>query len=106
MEIIPAKLLRIYLKEEDKYEKEPLLELIVKILKKNNVSGVTVLRGLYGHGMRGTSRIDIIRLSMNLPIVIECVEYEDKLMKILPKITDIIGENGLIHILDVEVVKK
>ncbi len=34
MEIIPAKLLRIYLKEEDKYEKEPLLELIVKILKK------------------------------------------------------------------------
>ncbi len=43
---------------------------------------------------------------MNLPIVIECVEYEDKLMKILPKITDIIGENGLIHILDVEVVKK
>ena len=43
---------------------------------------------------------------MDLPVIIECIEYEEKLVKILPELTEIIGENGIISIMDTNIVKK
>ncbi|WP_292459533.1 DUF190 domain-containing protein [Methanothermococcus sp.] len=105
MKIINAKMLKIYLKETDKYKGIALYRYILKKLKENRVAGATVLRGFCGYGIRGISEADIIRLSMDLPIIIECIEYEDKLVKILPELVEIIGENGVISITDVKVIK-
>ncbi|EHP84816.1 DUF190 domain-containing protein [Methanotorris formicicus] len=104
--MIKAKLLRIYLREGDKYRDEALYKYIIKILKENNISGATTFKGVCGYGVRGISRFDILRLSMNLPVVIECVDKEENILKVLPKITDIVGNNGLIYVMDVEVYKK
>jgi PII-like signaling protein len=104
--MIKAKLLRIYLREGDKYKDEPLYRYIIKILKENKISGATVFKGVCGYGVRGISRVDILRLSMNLPVVIECIDKEENISKILPKIMDIVEDNGLVCVMDVEIYKK
>ncbi|AEF95640.1 DUF190 domain-containing protein [Methanotorris igneus] len=104
--MIKAKLLRIYLRENDRHGDEPLYKYIIRILKENNISGATVFKGMCGYGVRGISRVDILRLSMNLPVVIECVDKEENISKVLPKIIDVVGDNGLVYVMDVEVYKK
>ncbi|MBA2839940.1 hypothetical protein HNP87_000452 [Methanococcus maripaludis] len=106
MKKISAKLLRIYLKEEDRYGKELLINSIIKTLKNNGIAGATVFKGFCGYGTRGFSRIDILRLSMNLPAVIECIDYEEKLNDIMPKLVEMVSENGLITIQDIDVFKE
>ncbi|AVB76938.1 hypothetical protein MMJJ_15670 [Methanococcus maripaludis] len=106
MKKISAKLLRIYLKEEDRYGKELLINSIIKTLKNNGIAGATVFKGFCGYGTRGISRIDILRLSMNLPAVIECIDYEEKLNDIMPKLVEMVSENGLITIQDIDVFKE
>ncbi|AEH07446.1 DUF190 domain-containing protein [Methanothermococcus okinawensis] len=106
MKILNAKMLRIYLKETDKYKGMPLYRYILKILKENGIAGATILRGFCGYGIRGISEIEVLRLSMDLPVIVECIEYEEKLLKILPMLVEIIGENGLISIMDTNIVKK
>ncbi|CAB3287604.1 conserved protein of unknown function [Methanocaldococcus lauensis] len=97
---INAKILRIFLKEGDKYEGKVMYKYIVSMLKKEGISGATVYRGIYGYGVRGISDFDIFRLSINLPVVIECVDIEENINKVLPKLYEIIKENGLIVITD------
>ncbi|ABR54495.1 protein of unknown function DUF190 [Methanococcus vannielii SB] len=105
MKELNAKLLRIYIKEEDKYGKEPLINLIIKTLKTNEISGATVFKGYCGFGTRGFSRADILRLSMNLPVVIECIDYEEKLEKVMPKIVELVSENGIISLQEIHIFK-
>ncbi|WP_421077317.1 DUF190 domain-containing protein [Methanothermococcus sp. Ax23] len=106
MKIMNAKMLRIYLKETDKHEGMPLYRYILKKFKENEIAGATVLRGFCGYGVRGISEIDVVRLSMDLPVIIECIEYEEKLVKLLPELTEIIGENGIISLIDASIIKK
>ena len=81
--MIPADglLLRIFVNEGDRHEKQPLYEWIVTQAKAQGLAGATVLRGLMGFG--ANSRIihtfKIERLSENLPIVIEIVDGQDKI---------------------------
>jgi len=88
-----GQLLRILIGENDKYENQPLYEWIVRKAKKSGLAGATVLRGLEGFGAH--SRVHtakILRLSSDLPIVIEIVDTHEKIAQFLPSIDDAITE--------------
>ena len=88
-----AVLLRIFIGESDRYEGKPLYKYLVEMFKKEGLAGATVLRGIYGFGE--TSRIhttSILRLSTDLPIVIEVVDKKEKIEKVKPRLMEIIGE--------------
>jgi len=98
-----GKLLRIFIGENDKYEGRPLYEWIVKEARECGLAGATVLRGLEGFGAQ--SRLHtakILRLSSDLPIVVEIVDSEEKIESFLPRIDDAVSE-GLATVERVEV---
>src|SRR5205823_9387784 len=80
-----ALLLRIFIGESDRWEHQPLYEAIVLAAREAHLSGATVLRGPMGFGK--SSRLHtakILRLSMDLPLVIEIVDSEEKIQAFLP----------------------
>ena len=82
-----AVLLRIFLGESDRYEHRPLYEAIVLKAREMHLAGATVLRGPMGYGH--SSRLHtakILRLSEDLPLVIEIVDAEEKIQGFLPVI--------------------
>ena len=89
-------LMRIHIGERDKYHGKPLYEAIVELLRARHYAGATVLRAVMGFGATAHLRTDRIEvLSLDLPIVIECVETEEKITAILPEIDGMI-DGGLI----------
>ncbi len=98
-----GKLLRIFIGESDKHESLPLFEWIVRKAREEGLAGATVLRGLEGFGAH--SRLHtakILRLSSDLPIVVEIVDTAEKIESFLPLVDDVIGE-GLATVEKVEV---
>jgi uncharacterized protein len=96
-------LLRIFIGESDRYEGVPLYEWIVRQARTHGLAGATVLRGLEGFGAH--SRIHtakILRLSTDLPLVIEIVDTREKIEAFLPAIDGAIGE-GLATLEKVEI---
>jgi PII-like signaling protein len=91
-----GKLLRIFLGEMDKHDHRPLYEVIVLKAREIGLAGSTVLRGVQGFG--AVSRIihtaKILRLSEDLPIVIEIVDSEEKIRSFLPIIDKLFEETG------------
>jgi PII-like signaling protein len=99
----PALLARIYIGEADHHDGRPLYQAIVEHLRGRGIAGVTVLRGIEGYGAKShlhTTRI--LRLSEDLPILIEVVDQEDRLRAILPEL-DAMVPDGLITLEKVEV---
>ena len=89
-------LMRIHIGERDKYKGRPLYQEIIELLRKRHYAGATVLRAIMGFGASARLRTDRIEvLSLDLPIVIECVETEDKIRAVLPELDQMIG-GGLI----------
>ena len=89
-------LMRIHVGERDKYQGKPLYEAIVELLRSKHYAGATVFRAIMGFGATARLRTDRIEvLSLDLPVVIECVETEEKISAILPEIDRMI-EGGLI----------
>lgn len=98
-----GKLLRIFIGEDDKHEKIPLYEWIVRKAREEELAGATVLRGLEGYGAH--SRLHtakVLRLSNDLPVVIEIVDTAEKIEAFLPLIDAVITE-GLATVEKVEV---
>jgi PII-like signaling protein len=98
-----GKLLRIFIGEDDRHEGVPLYEWIVRRAREEGLAGATVLRGLEGFGAH--SRLHtakILRLSSQLPIVVEIVDSEEQIEAFLPVIDAAIGE-GLATLEKVEV---
>jgi len=97
------RLLRIFIGESDTHEGRPLYEAIVLAVRRDGLAGATVLRGIEGFGK--SSRLHtahILRLSEDLPIVIECVDTVEKIEGILPKLDTMIGD-GLVTMERVDV---
>ncbi|MGH9378810.1 MAG: DUF190 domain-containing protein [Terriglobia bacterium] len=97
-------LMRVYIGEGDKWSGKPLYQVIVELFRKENFSGVTVLRGIGGYG--STSRYHtekILRLSQDLPIVIETVETAEQIERVLPRLDEMVG-GGLITLENVRVI--
>ncbi|MFQ5515065.1 MAG: DUF190 domain-containing protein [Myxococcota bacterium] len=98
-----GKLLRIFVGESDKHQGVPLYEWIVRKAREQGLAGATVLRGLEGFGAHSRLHTTkILRLSTDLPVVIEIVDTEQKIEAFLPAIDGAIGE-GLATIERVEV---
>jgi PII-like signaling protein len=98
-----ARLLRIFIGESDTHDGRPLYQAIVETLRREGLAGATVLRGIEGFGK--SSRLHtahILRLSEDLPIVIECVDTDDKIEAVLPALDDMIGD-GLVTLERVDV---
>jgi uncharacterized protein len=98
-------LLRIYIGESDKYEKQPLYEWIITQAKAKGLAGATVLRGLMGFGAntRVIHTFKIERLSEDLPIIIELVDVADKIEAFLSFIEQHIHSGLLVTMEKVEV---
>jgi uncharacterized protein len=97
-------LMRIHIGESDKWHGKPLYEAIVEMLRKEGFSGVTVLRGVAGYGGSSVYHTDkILRLSQDLPIVLEIVETTERIEQILPRL-DAMVEGGLITLEKVRVI--
>ena len=89
-------LMRIFIGEGDKFGGRPLHEVLVELLKKERFHGATVLRGVAGFGASSTMHTDkVLRLSLDLPLIIEVVETEEAIQAILPDLDEMIG-GGLI----------
>ena len=80
-------LMRIHIGERDKHHGRPLYEAIVLLLRERGFAGATVLRGIMGFGASaGIHAEKVLRLSLDLPLVVECVETEEKIQAILPEL--------------------
>jgi PII-like signaling protein len=100
-----AKLLRIFIGEGDKWHHKPLYEAIVSKARELHIAGATVLRGPMGFGKRSRLHtVKILRLSEDLPIVIEIVDTEEKINALLPHIDEMV-EEGLVTLETVHVIK-
>jgi hypothetical protein len=98
-----AQLLRIFIGESDRSAGKPLYEAIVLAAREAGLAGATVLRGLEGFGAR--SRIHtarILRLSEDLPIVVEIVDRAERIAGFLPRLDAMVGE-GLVTLETVQV---
>jgi len=99
-----AQLLRIFVGEDDRHGGKPLFQAIVELARKEGLAGATVTKGVAGFG--ANSRIhtsSILRLSEDLPIIIEIVDEAEKIAKVLPAFDSMIGE-GLITLEKVRVI--
>ena len=97
-------LMRIHIGESDKWHGKPLHEAIVGVLRKEGFSGVTVLRGVAGYGGSSVYHTDkLLRLSQDLPIVLEVIESQERIDQILPRLDDMV-DGGLITLEKVRVI--
>jgi PII-like signaling protein len=100
-----AFLLRVFIGESDHYHGKPLYEQIVINARELNLAGATVLRGIMGFG--ADSRIHtakLLELSVDLPMVIEIVDTEDNINKLMPFIDETVKE-GLVTLEKMRVIK-
>ncbi|HWP82180.1 MAG TPA: DUF190 domain-containing protein [Bacteroidota bacterium] len=100
-----ALLLRVFIGESDQYQGKPLYEQIVAKARELNLAGATVLRGIMGFG--ADSRIHtakLLELSVDLPMVIEIVDTEENINKLMPFIDETVKE-GLVTLEKMRVIK-
>ncbi|NMC73618.1 MAG: DUF190 domain-containing protein [Geobacteraceae bacterium] len=98
-------LMRIFIGENDKYGRKPLYEALIDFLIEQGFAGATVLRGVAGFGAHSIYHTDkILRLSSDLPLIVEVVASKEKLEKAMPTIDEMMG-GGLITMETVNVVR-
>lgn len=101
----PGTLLRIFVDEEDRYNGKPLYMALVDELKAAGFTGATVLKGIEGYGIHKTLHTArTFDMSTNLPILIEVIEEEAKVMALLPTLRAMIDE-GLLTLENLELVR-
>jgi PII-like signaling protein len=99
-----AELLRVFIGDSDRHHHRPLYEAIVEAARERHLAGATVLRGYLGFGAH--SRIHtakILRLSEDLPIVVEIVDAPEKIADFLPVLDEMMGE-GMVTLEPVSVI--
>lgn len=100
-----AKMLRVYVDEDDKWEGEPLSEAIVKRLRMMDVAGATVYRGIMGYGAQHrVHKSGFLGMSHNLPVMISTIDTDEKIRRAISALDEMVDE-GLIVLSDVEVIK-
>jgi PII-like signaling protein len=98
-------LMRIFIGEQKKHGHKPLYQAIVEMLRKEKLAGATVLRGITGFGAKSHLRsANLLALSQDLPMVVECVDTKENIDRIMPKIDEMVSE-GLVTLEKVEVIR-
>lgn len=99
-----CKLVRVFIGDSDTWHGAPLYEAIVKRMREEGIAGATVVRGIEGYG--ATSHLHtarILRLSEDLPLVVEIVDTAEHVDRILPMLDEMVGD-GLVTTERVQVV--
>lgn len=97
-------LMRVHIGESDKWEGKPLYQALVELFRREGFYGVTVLRGVGGFGASARYHTEkILRLSQDLPIVLELVEYHERIERLLPQLDKMIA-GGLVTMEKVRVI--
>ena len=100
-----GQLLRIYLGEQDKWHHQPLYEAIVLKAREMGLAGATVLRGPMGFGANShLHTAKILRLSEDLPVLIEIVDKEDRIATFLPELDKMFGD-GLVTLEKIHIIR-
>ena len=101
----PAKLLRIFMGEADKWDGEPLYDAIIKRLRMMDILGATVYRGILGYGVKGeTHKGHFLHISQDLPIMISVIETPEKVQEAIAIIEGMM-QDGLIVTSDVDMIR-
>lgn len=104
LERLKGKVMSIYLGEADKHGHKPLYRELVETLHRLGVRGATVTRGIEGYGRAGHIHLaSVLRLSEDLPVVVQVLESEEKIKEILPVVEGLL-QDGVIAIQDAELV--
>lgn len=91
-----GKLLRIFVGETDKWHGQPLYQAIVELARKEGMAGATALKGFMGFGRKSHMHTaKILRMSEDLPIIIEMVDGQEKIDRFLPHLDEMVKE-GLV----------
>ncbi len=99
-----AELLRIFIGESDRVHGRPLYEVIVEEARRRGMAGATVLRGLMGFGAHSRMHTaKILRLSEDLPMIIEIVDKPERIAEFLPELDKMIDE-GLVTLERVRII--
>ena len=100
-----AKLMRIYIGENDKWRDKPLYQALVESLRANDIAGVTVYQGILGYGAnRRIHQQKTLNLSHDHPIMLSIVDAEEKLLAFAPVLDDMVKQ-GLVVLSDVDIIK-
>ncbi len=100
-----GQLLRIFVGESDQWEGKPLYEAIIFKAREMGIAGATMLRGLMGYGATSRSHTaKILRLSEDLPVLVEIVDTPDKITTLLPVIDEMVQE-GLVTLENVRIIQ-
>jgi PII-like signaling protein len=94
----------IRIKRNDEVGGKRLEKVIMDTLMIAHVEGATVWTGVDGYGKRGRSTMHLEGVTVNMPLIIEVVDTQDKLEHLMPELTQLIGENGLITVQEINVV--
>lgn len=98
-------LMRIFIGESDRYQGKPLYHVLVERLRSEKIAGATVLRGILGYGARShLHTAHILRLSQDMPMIIEVVDTQENVDRILPDIEKLM-QGGLITVEKVRVLR-
>jgi PII-like signaling protein len=98
-------LMRIFVGEADKHEGKPLYRALVELLREEKIAGSTVLRGVLGYGANSHVHSgSLLRLSQDLPMVVEAVDTRENIERVMPRI-DALVTQGLVTLEDIQVVR-
>lgn len=89
-------LMRIFIGEVDRYKGQPLHTVLLELLLKHGVAGATVLKGVAGFGDNAVMHTDhLLRLSAELPLVIEVIDDDEKIQQVIPKFNELM-QGGMV----------
>ena len=98
-------LMRVFIGETDRHGSKPLYKALVDLFRREKLAGATVLRGICGFGAKShLHTTQLLQLSQNLPIVIEVVDTEENINRVMPQIDEMVGD-GLITMEKVRVLR-
>ncbi len=95
--------LRVYIAESDWYGDRPLYEAIVRAAREQQLAGATVTRGVLGFGHPSRTRSFHLALSENVPVVVEIIDSEEKVLAFMPTLSRMRG-SGLVTIEPIKVI--
>jgi PII-like signaling protein len=100
-----AKLMRIYIGENDKWHDKPLHEALIESMRANDIAGVTVYQGILGYGANRRIHSDsALHLSHDRPVMLSVVDTEEKLQAYVPLLDEMV-QQGLVVLSDVDIIK-
>ena len=99
-----GRILRIYLDEQARHKGKPLYEAVIDAAREAGLAGATVLRGIEGYGSHGeVHKTKILRLSENLPVVVEIADTAEKIAAFVPRLKEI-ASSGIAVVTAAEVI--